>query len=213
MVNAASSLPVPGLPDRLAGIIEAMRRAAAARAGRYPYLAPLVMVVWNYLGRVSVRFARLAERVGRGDACRPRTRPGPRPRPPPDASPCDTTRPRKVALPRAEYWLIWLVPDAGSLGSQLRHLLAEPDMVALLEADPRSGRILRPLCRALGIRPGPDVPAALFPSRTTPITSPVPPPAAPPARWPATAYLPDRDVWPDGETDRAAPTSGFSKAG
>jgi hypothetical protein len=42
---------------------------------------------------------------------------------------------------------------------QLRHVLEQPEMVALLQASPQAARVLRPLCRMLAIgtalsRPG-----------------------------------------------------------
>jgi hypothetical protein len=58
---------------------------------------------------------------------------------------------------------VWLVKMAGwqsaGYGSQLRAVLETPEMVALLAAAPQAGRVLRPICRALGIetsvlRPG-----------------------------------------------------------
>ena len=57
----------------------------------------------------------------------------------------------------------WLVRVAGyqaaGYGSQLRHLLGQPEMVELLKASPQAARILRPVCRMLAIensvlRPG-----------------------------------------------------------
>jgi hypothetical protein len=49
----------------------------------------------------------------------------------------------------------WLVRAAGweaaGFGSQLRAVLAEPEMVALLEAVPQAARVLRPLCRMLAV--------------------------------------------------------------
>ncbi len=46
-------------------------------------------------------------------------------------------------------------------GGQVQHLLGDPELAALLAAEPKLGRILRPLCRMLAIRPGPDLPAGL----------------------------------------------------
>ena len=48
---------------------------------------------------------------------------------------------------------------AAGYGSQLRAALETPEMVALLTASPEAGRVLRPICRMLGIevtvlRPG-----------------------------------------------------------
>jgi hypothetical protein len=49
----------------------------------------------------------------------------------------------------------WLVKAAGwqaaGFGSQLRAVLATPEMVALLEASPQAVRVLQPLCRMLAI--------------------------------------------------------------
>ncbi|MBV8096571.1 MAG: hypothetical protein JO110_25680 [Acetobacteraceae bacterium] len=42
-------------------------------------------------------------------------------------------------------------------GSQVQYLLADPEMVALLADVPEGGPILRPLCRMLGIRLGPEL--------------------------------------------------------
>ncbi len=49
-------------------------------------------------------------------------------------------------------WLLGLVPfEAAGFASQLRAVLAEPEMVALLEASPRARGVLGPLCRMLGV--------------------------------------------------------------
>jgi hypothetical protein len=55
-------------------------------------------------------------------------------------------------LPRHFGWLLALVPcDAANLGSQLRHTLTDPEMVALLAASAQARRILAPVCRMLAI--------------------------------------------------------------
>ena len=73
---------------------------------------------------------------------------------------------RKAASAVARSWpggFCWLVKMAGwqaaGYGSQLRAVLQTPEMVALLTASPEVGRVLRPVCRMLGIetsvlRPG-----------------------------------------------------------
>ena len=154
-VAAPLSLPAPDLPQRLDGIIVGLQKAVAARAGRHPLLAPLVLLVWPYLRRLMDRFERLATRVRAGGRSKPR----------PGTAGTQRTPSPGPRLPQGAGWLTWLAPEARSYGSQLRHLLADPDMVAFLDADPRVGRILRPLCHALGIRRSPDVPASLFPPK------------------------------------------------
>jgi hypothetical protein len=57
-------------------------------------------------------------------------------------------------------WLVRMVGwQSAGYGSQLRAVLETPEMVALLIASPEAGRVLRPVCRMLGIeasvlRPG-----------------------------------------------------------
>jgi hypothetical protein len=58
--------------------------------------------------------------------------------------------------PRRFGWLLTMFHDRG-LGylmphGPLEHLLAEPEMLALLAASPRLVRTMNPLCRALGVR-------------------------------------------------------------
>ncbi len=64
-------------------------------------------------------------------------------------------------FPRLPYkfaWLVRLVPEAASYGSQLRHLLSEPEMAALLAASPQARRLLSPLCHMLAVPPPFDPP-------------------------------------------------------
>ncbi len=187
----------PDLSQRLALIIEALRRIIAARAGRDRAAVPIVLLVWPYLHRLAARFEALARRVRAGGrvVATPRTRPAslapPSPAPHSLAPRCRPPRP-----PRGLAWLIRLAPDAAQLGGQLRHLLADPELASLLAAAPQAGRILRPLCRMLGILPGPDLPAALFRPRG-PRRSPAPPlpSAASPVPKPSTAPSP-APQWP-----------------
>jgi len=64
--------------------------------------------------------------------------------------------------------------QAAGFASQLRHMLGEPEMIALLQASAQARRVLTPLCRMLGIEaellqaPGPEDEAAVVVS-----TSPV----------------------------------------
>ncbi len=127
----------------------------ASRAGRDRRLAPLVLVLWPYLHRLATRFEALARRIEAGRAAAA-------PRPKPATAPPPSPGRHGLALPSGWAWLIRLAPEVAPLGSQIRHLLRDPEFL-VLAADPRAGRLLRPLLRMLGIRPGPDVPAGLFP--------------------------------------------------
>jgi hypothetical protein len=72
-------------------------------------------------------------------------------------------------LPRRFAWLLTMMDSQRHLmpHGQMQHLLADPEMLALLAASPRLVRTMRPFCRALGV----EMPT--FP------TLPVPPVAGP----------------------------------
>jgi hypothetical protein len=156
-------------------MIEGLCGALAARGAKDRSAAPLIVLAWARLRRLSVRFALLAAAVRDGrlaaaSAARRRADPPPAlpPRGMPPASPAEAwpAPPRLPALPpphrlpRGFGWLLRLAPEAAAYGGQVEHLLADPEMAALLAAAPQAGRILRPLCRMLAIRPGPALRAA-----------------------------------------------------
>ena len=136
-------------------------------------MVPVLLLAWGRLRRMAVRFTRLAAQAGAGALPKPRPakprpakpRPGrPRPAAPqlldcqgPAAGRAQPPPPVRLRLPSGRYWLIRLVPEANGLASQLQRLLADPELAALLEAAPQAGRILRPLCRMLAIRPAPPL--------------------------------------------------------
>ena len=145
------------LPDRFAAVIDVLCRSVAARGGRGGLPGPFIVLVWSWLRRTARRFARLAAKVEAGTLPR-RRRPAAHgksrtlPADPPPDDPKRPRRPPRPRLPRGFAWLPRLVPAASVSGSQLQHLLGTPEMAALLEAAPQAGRLLRPLCRMLGVR-------------------------------------------------------------
>lgn len=132
-----------GLSNRMALILQDLCRAVAARGAGNRALAPLMVLLWSRLRRMAARFDALVAHVRAGRL--------------PAASRARRAATRAAAvpppqrLPRGFAWLVRLMPEAAGYGSQLQHLLADPDMPALLAAEPRLGRILRPLCRMLAI--------------------------------------------------------------
>ena len=56
-----------------------------------------------------------------------------------------------LRLPRGHLWLIKQVQATAIGQGQLQSILADPDFTAFIAAVPRAGRILRPLCTALGL--------------------------------------------------------------
>lgn len=160
-VTHAASSGATTLSDRFSAIIEGLCRAVASRAAASPTLAPLLLIVWSRLRRMTRRFASLAGRVagrvgGRITVGSPR-RDGDGPRP----------SEQRERLPRGFGWLVRLVPEAGSHGAQLQGLLSEPGMAELLAVAPQAKRVLRPLCRMLAVTPSPELlpPAARQRSR------------------------------------------------
>jgi hypothetical protein len=139
----------PPAADRFARIIDDLCRAVAAHIARDRTAGPLIVLIWSYLRRKAARFAALAARVRTGTlpaapaARRRAARPA-------------SSRPRQ-RLPEGFAWLVRLVPEAACLGSQLQHLLTDPEMAALVSAAPGMARILRPLCRMLAVAPAPGL--------------------------------------------------------
>jgi hypothetical protein len=144
------SLPFTPLAHWLTLIVAGLKKAAAARAGRDHAVAPLVMLLWTRLARLTARFDALVARLTAGHPAAParqRTRPA-------STAPARKAPAAGLRLPRSQAWLIRLLPgEAASYGCQLQALLADPQMAALLAAAPEAGRILRPLCRLLAIAP------------------------------------------------------------
>ena len=123
----------------------------------------VLFTAWTRLRRLAVRFERLvtevrSERLGAASGRGDRLEPLPSlPRFPGLSPPC--------RLPGGFGWLLRLAPESGAYVGQIEYLLADPEMKALLAGSPQAGRLLRPLCRMLGIRPGPEL---LLPRRCAP---------------------------------------------
>jgi hypothetical protein len=180
------SLALPFTPSSFAPlarwltmIVTGLRQAAADRAGRDPAIAPLVTLLWKRLARLTSRFDALLARLDAGHPAplrRPRVLPA---RTAARAAPAPGLR-----LPGSRYWLIRLLPgEAASYGSQLQALLAKPETAALLAAAPEAGRILRPLCRLLGVHPEgalalPSAAGKPASQQSAVKPAPVPPPSA-----------------------------------
>ena len=90
----------------------------------------------------------------------------------PGATPAPPPKPARLCFPRRPGWLRAVSLDTAAAGSQLRYFLNDAEMAALLAATPALGRLLRPLCRMLGVV-APGIPAA--PQRPRPPRAPRPP--------------------------------------
>ncbi len=80
-----------------------------------------------------------------------------------------------VLMPRKWGWMLEAGKhNAAYFTNQLRDLLNTPEMVELLEAAPQAKRMLRPLCRALGVDLAWMVTAPRVPKPRTPRPKPEP---------------------------------------
>ena len=183
------SFAASALAGRFALVIEGLCHAVARRGGRGGGIpGPLLILIWSRLRRMAARFTRLAAQGQAGFGPAPSRMAAPRPRP----APKPLTR-APVQPPRSFAALLRLVPETAQLTGQLRHLLADPEMTALLATTPELGRILRPLCHMLGIRLTPATsPAAQPPllGRSGPVQArpAQAPPAIPPPATPALVF-------------------------
>ena len=131
-------------------ILAGLAAVVAARFLRQPHLLALILPLWGRLNRAVRRLERAVARpvvapvvavpvvaVPVVAAKRERARK------PPAAG---------VRLPGGRGWLVRVLGyEAAGYASQLQHLLNEPEMQALLAALPAVGRVLRPVCRMLGV--------------------------------------------------------------
>ena len=156
------------LAARLEAIVAALCDVLAAKGLARGLTGALIVLVWTRLRRLAARFSILLLRPPAPPRCRnfaPR-------RPAPDTKRPATPRP----LPHGRFWLRSALPELAGVAAQLAHLLATPEMAALLEACPAAGRALRPLCHLLGLRP----PPSLRLRRPTPLVRPPRPVAVQP---------------------------------
>jgi hypothetical protein len=140
--------------------MDGLKQAVAAKIADYPWTGPMVLYVWNRLHRINAVFQALAALIEAGKLpperlCRPRA-----PRiasAMPALSDPSTPKPVWQLFQYRSGWLCGAVPSlarrfgAAQFGGQLQHLLADPEMIALIAASPRMQRTLRPLLWMLGI--------------------------------------------------------------
>ena len=130
---------------------------------------PELMLVFGRLGRIVVQMDRLAARFRAGTLV---VR-GKRAVVAAVEDVKKTRRAPEVLWPRKPAWLVAMVGyQAAGMGSQLRAMLQTPEMVELLLAGPQAGRILRPLCRMLGVETSyldPRLPEPVFVPKAVPV--------------------------------------------
>ena len=174
--------PIPvttALCQGLAAALSGLRATVANHIARAWHLEPLLALIYHRLTRMALRLDRLTQRWQAGSLPKPRAA-----QPRPASARPDSPRPKLIAIPKSHLWLVRLVQPTAHYIVPVENFLANPETRALVEAAPQAGRILRPLCRALGITPPewlrlPARPVAPRKSR-----------AKPPRPEPATPYRP-----------------------
>ena len=146
-VMNTSAIPF-GLPDtapdlarRFAAIMAGLGALIARRFLKMPHLTGFTLLLW---GRINRAVRRLHQALTQTPADR-RARP----------TRCDRAgggRVRPVDLPRGRGWIVrelgW---EAAAFLGQLEALLREVETRTALAAAPGAGRVLRPICRMLGV--------------------------------------------------------------
>ena len=125
---------------RIGLILLGLAAVVARRFLREPRLVGLTVMLWQKLSRVVGRIERAVARPARVQAKRARP-----------LAKAPVLR-GLVRLPDGRNWLVReLGYEAVAYGLQLQHLLDEPAMQAFVANVPAIARVLRPICRMLGV--------------------------------------------------------------
>ena len=123
-------------------ILSALQAAIAVVSARERHLTVLLAAVWGRIGRIRTRLERLIALWRAGMLKKPRASGAGGPR---------TVVRVPSIIPSASAWLLVAVRDAALARAGLETLLSEAECVEFLAACPQARRILRPLCRMLGV--------------------------------------------------------------
>ena len=123
-------------------LLTGLQAAIAVVAARERHLTVLLVAVWGRIGRIHTRLERLIGlwRAGMLPKARKSRAGGTR------VGVCTNSE-----LPRVPAWLLVAVREAGPYGTRLESMLPRDEYVEFLAAVPQARRILRPLCRMLGV--------------------------------------------------------------
>ena len=128
--------------NSFSAILSDLQAAIAVVAARERALTVLLVAVWARIARIRTRLERLIARWRVGNLPATRT----------SGVRVSGTAVRTASIiPTVPAWLLVAVREAASVRSQLEHLLSDAECVEFLAAVPQAVRILRPLCRMLGI--------------------------------------------------------------
>ncbi|HEX3349163.1 MAG TPA: hypothetical protein VHS58_13785, partial [Acetobacteraceae bacterium] len=155
-MNAPAQLP---LTERFSRVIQVVLQGLGSRYRADSILGPavagaLLNLIALRLQNLRRRFVTLVERIQAG-TLRKLPEPGQARRRKPSAR---KPRPNLLAQYGVKDRWGWVVNIACRNGDELQALLEDPEMQAMIAAEPRRmGRILRSLCRMLGVSEIPDL--------------------------------------------------------
>ncbi len=132
-------------PDAITASLRWILRGLLAGLGMWRLEAKQACVMYGRIGRIFRRIERMLVRfrAGKLRQATPREAAQHRHR---------TRQKPAIVLPRRFGWLVVAGKhEAVCFGGQLKHLLNEPEMAALVEASPQARIVLRPLLRALAV--------------------------------------------------------------
>ena len=155
IANQPFGLPdtAPELARRFAVIMAGLGALVARRFLKMPHLVGFTQLLWGRLNRSVRRFYRaLTQAPGKVRARGERT---------------DVVRVRPVGLPSRRGWIVrelgW---EAAAYMAQLEALLREIATQATIARSPAAARVLRPICRMLGVSP--EVTPVIMPTKQAP---------------------------------------------
>jgi len=151
--------------DRFNSIIEEICRVLTKQARARFISEAMLLLIWNRIVGMARRFSAIAERVRTGKRLPARS--GAASAPTVEVATVEVPtvevaeRPgvvdaeyrMPVVLPQHFRWLVNMVPETERFGAELCWLLQRLEMEQLIDVAPEVGRILRPLCRMLGVEP------------------------------------------------------------
>jgi hypothetical protein len=198
LVNNMARLRLPALFNSLMeGLFTAVRAAADLNiVDMWPLETPLIKLLWRRLRRMSRQFHSILARYHAGTLPKPGSTPSrpakPRPaRTPQPWNPEDGPTPQQQA---ARYGALLHLTYGATIGYyDLSEMLADPETEHMVAEAPQLGRVLRPLCRMLALKPPPWL---RLPRRARPRVAKQHPPAP---DWllnePGAMLYPDGSVW------------------
>jgi hypothetical protein len=155
------------LPDDLTMILVGLSRAMTPLLGKDNLILRVAIRITLAMNAIQFLFQRWREGLIRPARKQPQR--------PPAKAPAENQSPAKhpsdVMLPRRFGWLPQYLPETAIFAEQLQQYLADPEVAALFAQCPQVGKILRPICRILGVQPIPEI---LRPKAPNPAPQPLP---------------------------------------